>query len=223
MGENIIFAVYFTTRRDPQRHKYWKANQIDLINPLYDSVKRLGLNMIIFQDGASKEFVSKYSTDKIQFKRYKLRSDIIPIERFLCYLDHMKENSYKNILCLDCGDLELYRDPFPLIDNTSVLIGSEENKIKDCSWIVNGFNKVYGKTLYEDNTVLNCGILGGRYDTLYELLSLFKEETRNVKGNVDMVIMNKLIYDGFKFKTGYPIHTIFNKFETDSGCYIRHK
>jgi len=222
MGENIIFTAYFTTKKDPQRRKYWKQNDITLINPLYDSVKRLGLNMIIFQDGASKEFVNKYSTDKIRFERYKLRGEIPLTERFRCYFHYLKKYRYEKILCLDCGDLELFKDPFPLIDD-SILIGSEESKIGDSVWIKDKFQKAFGEVSHEDKKVLNCGILGGQYDNLFTLLSEFKQITDTMKRNADMAIFNKLIYDGFKFKTGYPIHTVFNKFETDSGCYIRHK
>jgi len=222
MGESIIFSAYFTSRKDPQRGKYWKANDYEKIRPLYNSVKRLGLNMIIFHDSCNKYFIHKYETDKIKFSRFTVRGNITT-ERFVCYLNHLLNNVYNKIICLDCSDLELYKDPFPLIDD-NILIGSEQGLIGDSPWLIDRFLKKYDRSYYENKVILNCGIIGGKYKPLVNLFIKFREEAGGINKNIDMPVFNKLIYDGIPFKTGFPIHTAFNKNEgAETGCYIRHK
>ena len=222
MAINIIFTAYFAMTPNPQG-KNWVMNRIECIQPLYDSVKRLGLDMIVFHDHLNDRFIKKYATDKICFEGYRPTHSIPLMDRFYCYLNHLTTNKYDKILCLDCGDLELFKDPFPLIDDR-VLIGSEEGKIGDSIWMKDVFRKAYGKTYYGDEQVLNCGIMGGPYHKVRSLLLDFKLDSFRNPSNVDMAVFNKLIYDAFEFKTGHPIHTRFNKFERPgSGCYIRHK
>ena len=221
MVTNIIFTAYFATHPNPQG-KNWRQNKIVFIQPLYDSVRRLGLYMIVFHDHLKDKFIKKYTTDKIRFVKYKPKHTIPLMSRFYCYLEHLQTNYYDKILCLDCGDLELYKDPFPLIGE-SILIGSEEGKIKDCTWMRDVFRKAYGKTYYGNNKILNCGILGGEYHQMCSLLWDFKLDSFHKTSNIDMAVFNKLIYDSHEYKTGYPIHTIFGKFEENIDCYIRHK
>lgn len=223
MGESIIFATYFAREKDPQRGKYWTQNDFTNIKSLYDSVKALGLDMIIFHDHLSKQFISKYSTDKITFEKHTPTNKNATTARFLCYLSYLKRCRYENIMCLDCGDLELYKDPFPLIDDR-VIIGSEDGLIGDSTWMTDRFLKVYDRVYYEDKVILNCGILGGKRNNIIHLLSLFRDDINKTQKNVDMAVFNKIIYDGIPHNTGYPIHTIFNNNEdSQSGCYIRHK
>lgn len=221
-GADIIFASCFTIYPNPQGD-IWHKNNINAINPLYDSVKRLDLDMIIFHDQLSVKFIRKYTTDKIRFEKYIPICKIPTMARFHCYMEHLKHNVYETVLCLDCGDLELYKDPFPLIDD-KILIGSEEGLIGDSVWMNDIFLKVYKKVYYSDRKILNCGILGGSYNVMSVLLNLFYLDTEHKKSNVDMAVFNKLVYEIFKYKTGFPIHTIFGKNEgSESGCYIRHK
>jgi len=220
--KNIILTSYFNTLPDPQRSNYWEGDSIEIMQPLYDSVKNLGLSMIIFHDHLTECFKQKYTTDKITFKEYHPVYNILT-ERFYCYLEHLKVNRYDKVLCLDCSDTEVYRDPFPLIKD-KVLIGSEKGKIGKSVFMHNWFSRAYGKTYYPDNNPLNCGILGGKYYMMLKLLTLFEKETLPMRGNVDMAVFNKLIYDGVEYTTGYPLHTEFWKEEgPDSGCYIKHK
>ena len=109
MATDVIFTAYFAMPPNPQG-KNWKRNDIKFIQPLYDSVKRLGLDMIIFHDHLNERFIDKYTTDKIRFERYTLTHPIPLMDRFYCYLNHLTTNKYDKILCLDCGDLELYKD-----------------------------------------------------------------------------------------------------------------
>ena len=218
---DIIFTAYFATHPNPQGRN-WRKNNIIFIQPLYDSVKRLRLDMVVFHDHLKDKFIKKYTTDKIRFVKHKPKHTIPTMGRFYCYLEHLRTNIYNKILCLDCGDLELYKDPFPLIGD-SILIGSEEGKIGDSIWMKDVFYKAYEKTYYGDRQVLNCGILGGKYHQMCSLLSDFKIHSFHKGSNVDMAVFNKLIYDFHEFITGYPIHTVFGKFEENTDCYIRHK
>lgn len=220
---NIILTAYFCTYPNPQRNVYWDANDISLINPLYNSVKELGLKMIVFHDNLNEEFIKQYTTENIKFKVYQPKGNILT-QRFWCYLDYLLVNKYDKVLCIDCGDTDMYKDPFELIDDDKVLIGSEEGLIGQTVFMRNWFRRAYGRTLFADKQRLNCGILGGKYSVMINLLTLFKEETAHMNDNVDMAVFNKLLHGGIKYKTGHPVHTEFWEEEgPESGCYIKHK
>jgi len=226
MGKDIIFTSYFTTKKDIQIRKFWNRNDISLLNPLYDSVVKLGLQMIIFHDSCDQEFIDRYSTDKITFHKYMPEQVSVHNERFRGFYFYMKETpglKGSKILCLDCRDLELFKNPFPLIEKDTIFIGSEEGKIGGSEWIKDKIKKAFGEVRFSDKKMLNCGILGGYYDILFRLLDEYKLITDKVFKCADMGIMNVLIHSGYKYITGYPIHTKFNAFEYDQECYIRHK
>ena len=222
MKDNIIFTAYFCSTRDPQREKYWEADYMSLILPLYDSVERLGLKMVVFHDNLSEESQKHYTTDNINFEYYRPTGNILT-QRFYCYLDYLADHVYDKVLCLDSWDTEVYKDPFPLIDN-KILVGSEGGIIRDSQFMHNWFKRAYGGSVFMDEQILNCGILGSTYHGMVNLLTLFKKETELMRGNVDMAVFNKLLHGGIAYTTGYPIHTKFWEEEgPESGCYIRHK
>jgi hypothetical protein len=221
MGKSIIFTAYFTSQPDPQRSRYWPQNDLSRIE-LYDSVKSLGLDMIIFHDHITTKLQNEYATDKIRFEYYKPNGNILT-QRWYAFHEHLKTNDYDFVFCLD-ADTQLFKNPFELIDEDNLLIGSEDGIIKGSEWMKDWFRRAYGETFFGDNQILNCGILGGTFENIYNLLILFRRETQGMAGNVDMAVFNRLVYDSFDFKTGFPLHTVFNKDEgAESGCYIKHK
>ena len=220
MGENIVFISYFCRLPDPQRRTFWKNNDFEKIKPLYDSVVRLGLSMIIFYDNFTDKFIQEHSTEKIKFVKYKPKYNLLN-SRWYCYLDYLESHYYDNILCIDCCDAEVLENPFPF---DSLIVGSEEGLIKNSEFVMSWFRRAYGMVHYPDKKILNCGILGGNHSDMIAVLSKFKHESAGKENlNIDMAIFNRILYDGFSFKTGYPIHTKFGRYEKNTDCYIRHK
>ena len=186
---------------------------------LYNSVRRNKLTMKVFHDHLNEKFIRKYSDGGISFKSYTPEGDVLSA-RWDCFYDYIEQTDFDKYLCLDCGDTEIFKDPFPLIDG--LVIGSEPYKIGYFPWLDKKLMKVYGNILYPGEQVLNCGILGGRREVMLKVLGRYLKEmivTGN-KEQVDMAIFNKIMRE-FDYKTGYPIHTEFGKYRNDA--YIRHK
>jgi len=218
---DIILTSYFNTLPDKQRGKHWRSNEISVMYKLYNSVRRLKLTMKVFHDHLNKKFILKYSDHGISFKSYAPEGDVLSA-RWICFYDYIEQTNFDKYLCIDCGDTEIFKDPFPLIDDR-VIIGSEPYKIGSFPWLDKKFIKLYGEVLYPGEQVLNCGILGGSREIMLAVLSRVIEEM-TATGNrdqVDMAIFNKIMRE-FDYDTGYPIHTKFGKYEKNE-CYIRHK
>lgn len=216
-----ILTAYFNTRKDPQRGYHWDESSYKLIAPLYESVRRLKVEMVIFHDNIHGNFINKHKTDRIIFYRYEPQEDLLNA-RWRCFYEHIKKND-GDYLCMDISDTEIFRDPTPLIDD-KIIIGSEEAVIGEMAWIHKWFERAYNKIYYPKEQVLNPGILGGRGKDLLRVLTRYLTELDNMlrQDAVDMAIFNKIMRD-FDYKTGYPIHTRFAKYEKDKSCYLRHK
>ncbi len=227
---NIILSAYFNTREDPQRHITWKGNDFSIISGWYQGVKRLGLNAIIFHDHCNEKFITKYSSDKINFKYYEPQENLLNA-RFRCFYDWLKESEVDKVFCLDINDVAIFHNPFNLIKDLiwKIYCGSEEMKIAISGYVVNDFKDSYGEIFYPDNKILNCGIIGGYKEViLFVLGEMIREFDRfKTDKNIDMAVFNKVVYDNFKdIVTGKPLHTEFRKKQLDTNdfkCYLKHK
>ena len=130
---NIILSCYFTSKRDPIhaaecKDKHQETNNYEYIKPLYDSVKKLNLHLVIFHDGLSEDFMKKYQTDNIFFLKTKLMGNLsINDERYIIYYQFLKKYKYKNVLTSDISDVYVVKNPFDLIDNFNL---NKFNKLK---------------------------------------------------------------------------------------------
>ena len=220
---DIILTSYFNTLPDMQRGGiYWKGNEISVFRHLYNSVRRLGLTMKVFHDHLNRNFILKYSDHGVSFKSYEPEGDVLTA-RWGCYYDYIEQTRFDKYLCIDCGDAEFYKDPFPLIKGDRLIIGSEPYKIGSFPWLDKKLTKIYGKVIHPGEQVLNCGILGGSRDAMLKVLDQFLMEV-TATGNreqCDMAIFNKIMRE-FDYDTGYPIHTRFGNYEKND-AFIRHK
>ena len=216
---DIILTSYFNTLPDNQRGKHWRGNEISVLYKLYHSVRRLKLTMKVFHDHLSEKFIIKYSDHGISFKSYVPEGNVLSA-RWGCFYDYIEQTDFDKYLCIDCGDTEIFKDPFPIIGD--LVIGSEPYRIGSFPWLDKKLISVYGDVLYPGEQVLNCGILGGSRKAMLKVLKRFLEEaeTTGNKEQVDMAIFNKIMRE-FDYKTGFPIHTEFGKYKNDA--YIRHK
>ena len=135
--DNVILSCYFTSKRDPIHaaeceNKHQKKDNYEYIKPLYDSVKKLNLHLVIFHDGLSSDFLKKYQINNIFFVKTKLLGGLsINDERYIIYYQFLLKYKYKNVLTSDISDVYVAKNPFNLIDNFDL------NQYKDLEEIVN--------------------------------------------------------------------------------------
>ena len=209
----IILASWFTYQDDPQRGQ--KASQdIEYIWNFYTSSQFLGLNVVIFHDHLTRDFVSKYTTETISFQL------IIPSKsfstndlRFIIYDDFLKKNPYEWILMTDASDVFFNRNPIAQIsqnkENTSLFLSPDSGtfgKIDngDGFWMINkmieclpGRSKSW---VHEWGLkIFNAGVWGGHKTVVSCILNCISNViTRQLKGrgNCNMVVVNYCIRFG---------------------------
>lgn len=82
----------------------------------------------------------------------------------------------------------------------NLFMGGEGCLIGSNPWMLKQFQKVYGKCFphFDDKPVLNCGIVGGEYNTVLALLQQVREELLTL-GDVevlyDMSVFTRCVYD----------------------------
>ena len=114
-NENVIMTTYFCNKNDPQRPKRAPCNDFQYIKPWYNSIKKLGLNGVIFHDGMDETFIKKYQNDKIKFVYVDSNSYEFSLNdlRYFVYLDYIKKHkNIENIFMTDGNDVIVVKNPF---------------------------------------------------------------------------------------------------------------
>lgn len=234
-SKNVIMTTYFCNKLDPQRNTKAPCNDINYIKTWYFSVKKLGLNGVIFHDGLNSQFINKYKTTKITFVYTDTNKSNYSLNdfRFIIYYDYIKKNTYlKNIFMTDGNDVKLVMSPFNKFNK--LCVGSEESLIKDNLWIqdkIQLFNS--NKNFYFNNKindkVYNAGILGGNRKQVLSFLknmnNIFKNiDKDNLNKNNNMIVFNYVIYNKLNQNviTGNKLHSKFRSYENNRTdvCFI---
>lgn len=204
----------------------------------YFSMKNLGLKGIICHDGLSKEFISKYETENIQFIYFEIdkkRPHSLNNLRFHLYLDLLEEGKlleFTHVFMTDVSDVTVVKNPFSEIssnDHTLYIGHDEEGKVEENEWMMN-LIRFCDKHLSESlkNTilrkeVLNAGVIGGHVTTIKNLLTqmVWYCDQIDPSINSDMLILNLVVWNfvpdiskhGLCY--GEPVVSKFRKFETN--------
>lgn len=234
--DSVILTCYMTSKPDPQRNIFQENNSYEYIKPWYESMKMANIHGIIFYDKLSKEFIDKYQTDKIIFKKCKLGLYSINDERFIIYYQYLLKNPYKYVSMTDVSDVTVNNDPANLMRDPAYenklfvgtnVIGMGALKRTPMwfdrrAWKIDPINlklkeSGYDTVGYQKNTIqiYSAGLIGGSYNNSMWLLSKMIEIMLiidSVKNN-NMIILNYIInrylledYDTKTFCTKY-IHT----------------
>lgn len=243
--KNVIMTTYFCKKKDPQRNTYAPCNDIKYIKPWYYSIKKLGLNGIIFHDGMSKEFINKYQTDKIKFvyvnsNKYDYSLNDL---RFFVYYDYiLNNNNIENVFMTDGNDVTVVQNPFK--DCNTIMVGHDangngtqtylnfkNNTIKKWLNHFNNNNWKYKIDYIKNKKCYNAGILGGNRQDIIKFLKnmviIFKQMNSSQKTkDLNIIVFNYVIYTIFNnnVKSGSPICSRFKKYENNrKDVYFIHK
>ena len=238
---NAIFTTYFTGEKDPQRPYSWKPDDFELIKEFYNSVIKHDLYCYILHDNLSKEFIEKYTTDKITFIRVnKIKLNAVDY-RWQLYFNLLNElKDIKKVFCLDISDVVILKDPFKLVKANNLYIGDEMCKNIENSWMINRYNMIKDITSVPQDImlkpVLNCGILGGTRKVMLDVtkkMAKILEDANITHTTVDMVAANVVAYVNYPENIihGSPLNTkyrggAFAYSGKDNGAdiaYIQHK
>jgi hypothetical protein len=239
-----LVVSYLNYHNDPQTKRGVGSNNIQYLNPWYNTVRALGLPAIVLHDNLSEKFITAHQTDRIRFV------EVLPIpyspndSRWCLYNMIIQEccSDVDYVLFTDCSDVTVRKDPFEFIEDVGKLyIGSEariwgrkSDKIKDNGWINARLKECNNAEIMEfskkmqDKLLLNCGIVGGHVKTMQFFLKRVSSMMRGINPRpdlcLDMAVTNYVAYKYFdgKIVTGAPLHNRF-KDNDRSDTYLWHK
>ena len=202
--KSVLLSCYFISKNDPQSGKYIANEDFEYIKPWYNSVNLLKIYAIVFYDDLTSNFIEKYETEYIKFRKCTLGNYSVYEERWIIYGTFISKINVKTVFVSDINDVVVLRNPSELNNiDSKIFIGKDSsNKIKDSAWLWTEYeqflidSKLKKVKLYKFQHAFNCGLFGGeiKYFKLFlfyflELLS--KSKTENHK---DMTIFNLVIF-----------------------------
>ena len=246
-SQNYIFASILTGIYDVNRNVLLQNDDFQIIRKWYDSIKNLTLNAVIFHNNFSDETVLKYQTEYISFVKVDYDGILNPnVQRYIIYRDFMNEhfNEIENLFVTDIADVIVVKNPFlqPLFLHHKAfkIFCGDEPKILENDWMKEHSTHLRNNILdyadyeikYRNETLLNCGIIGGKVEFMKNLLEALSEihqifNRDNKTAFIgDMGAFNYIMRTKFSDKIlhGSPINTEFKEYENERmDCWFRHK
>ena len=226
--KDFIFTSWFSGDNGFAQHDHTekcKNDEFSLIEKFYESIKKNNINCIIFHNELSEKFINKYSNEKIKFQYYKIcKRKSYNDERFFCYLEYLKKDlgNIEKVICTDCFDVQIHKNPFYLIDEKYDICAGEDNE-KGRKWIEQKMLKCNFKIKLKKP--YNAGIIGGYK---IKLIKFFEEMTEIISScpeeiNSNMAVFNYMLNSNkWKIISGFPLHNKFRSFNSQGAC-IQHK
>eukprot|EP01134_Creolimax_fragrantissima_P007653 CFRG7653T1 len=218
-GKSVIFSCYFNKKVDPQRGRFLADDNFKYIEKWYNSVVANDLYAVIFHDGLSKEFLRKYSTNKITFQLVALGERSTNDERFFFYYKYLCEHpEITAVTMTDISDVVFQRDPFEFMMLTGDYLYAGRdygNRMEDNGWLtprekvcfVKGFDKEEHRLIEKKTQVYNAGVVGGYTDTIIEFL-------------VGLALLSEWAEDNSPVLAAYSRRTLRTKPNPNPALYI---
>jgi hypothetical protein len=245
----VVLSSYFTEKVHPNSvdddhvvgrmdNNHVQKDYFPYIEKWYNSIISCDLNAVLFHDGLSDDFVSKYETDKIKFKKVNQFLYSNNDYRFFCFRDFLEENKFDLVFHTDASDVVVVRDPAALIAKNpeySYFACKDSIGIKDFPYL-----PVHQRYDWDDFIrfsinnnnwgLINMGVVGGRYEDMlkfYEQFCYIRIQMGDPDFNSDMWILQyllRVVFQDKKFLMGDPVCSEFKKYEEErKDVYFIHK
>jgi hypothetical protein len=211
-----------------------------------ESITAANLQGVIFHNNFSDETCKSFGNENITFIKIDHYPQFNPnVFRYFMYRDFLKQHieQINGIFITDISDVVLVNNPFtdPLFcTNPNALFCGNEPKILNNEWMIahsehlrNNINDYADyENAFANETLLNCGIIGGSaplfFDFLQQLCEIHQNANRDNKTAYtgDMGAFNYLVRTKFNQQIihGAPVNTVFKGYENDrNDCWFRHK
>ena len=243
---NLVMGCLITGLHDVNRNETLVNDSYELVKDWAESISAANLQGVIFHNHFSDETCKLFGTDNISFKKINYNPQFNPnVFRYFVYRDFLKQHiqQINGIFITDISDVVLVNNPFTdpvFCDNPDALFCGDEPKTLNNDWMfAHGEhlrNNIPDYSAYESDfgneTLLNCGIIGGAtplfFDFLQQLCEIHEHANRNNKTAYtgDMGAFNYLARTKFNSQIihGAPVNTVFKAYENNrNDCWFRHK
>lgn len=243
---NLVMACHITGVHDVNRNTTLANDSYELVKDWVQSITAANLKGIIFHNNFSKETCKAIKSENISFVKVDYDSQFNPnVSRYFFYKNFVQQHiqQINGIFITDITDVVLVNNPFtdPLFSrNSNALFCGDEPKILNNDWMIAHAEhlrkNIADYAAYESNfgneTLLNCGIIGGSvslfFEFLQQLCAIHQHANRDNKTEYtgDMGAFNYLARTKFNQQLihGTPVNTVFKQYETKrNDCWFRHK
>ena len=243
---NLVMACHISGVHDVNRNTTLANDSYELVKDWAQSVTAANLQGIIFHNNFSEETCKSFENKNISFIKIAYDPQFNPnVFRYFAYRDFLLHHIQliNAIFITDISDVVLVNNPFtdPLFcGNPSTLFCGDEPKILHNDWMIahaeNLRKNISDYAAYEsafgNETLLNCGIIGGSasllFDFLQQLCAIHQHANSNNKTAYtgDMGAFNYLARTKFNSQIihGAPVNTVFKGYENNrTDCWFRHK
>lgn len=243
---NIIMACHITGVFDVNRNMTLDCDSYELVKNWAESVADSKLCGVIFHNNFKKETCEKFQNDYVSFVKVEYNTQFNPnVYRYFVYENfiHQHLKLLKNIFVTDISDVVVLKNPFEeqfFKENPKSIFCGDEPKQLQNEWMQEHSAhlrmKISDYAAYEqrfaNETLLNCGILGGEVSLLYEfineLCSIHQSFNFDNKTEFtgDMGAFNYLMRTKYndEVKHGAPVNTVFKMYENErTDCWFKHK
>jgi len=243
---NIVMACHITGVHDVNRNNTLANDSYELVKDWAESVTAANVQGIIFHNNFSEETCRLFENEHISFIKIDYDPQFNPnVFRYFVYRDFLQLHiqQINGIFITDISDVVLVNNPFtdPLFkENPTALFCGDEPKPLLNDWMIahgehlrkNISDYAAYESTYGNETLLNCGIIGGTasvfFDFLQQLCAIHQYANRDNKTPYtgDMGAFNYLARTKFNQQLihGAPVNTVFKQYETNrNDCWFRHK
>ena len=211
--KEVLFSCYFINKENPQTGEVQGIADFNYIQKWYESVVDVELNAIIIHDGIDQDFISKYTTARIKFRKFIPGSHPLIDERWIIFYIFLKATQIEKAFFTDIGDVVITKNPFHLISSKNQFFIGRDNakKIRLSGWILKEISqfqdesKVKLPKSFFYQSLYNVGILGGNRKVMLFMLSRYIDSLliTNSKTYKEMTIFNILVHEHFFPKLTY--------------------
>ena len=243
---NVVMACLITGVHDVNRNTTLSNDTFQLVKDWAESITAAHLKGIIFHNNFSEATCNSLNNETISFIKIAYDPQFNPnIFRYFVYRDFLQQHiqQIKGIFMTDVTDVVLVNNPFKdslFIENPIALFCGDEPKSLHNDWMIahaeNLRKNITDYAAYEstfgDETLLNCGIIGGSAPMLLnfldQLCAIHHHANRDNKTAYtgDMGAFNYLARTKYNTQLihGAPVNTVFKQYENErNDCWFRHK
>lgn len=242
----LVMCCHIAGVFDVNRQAILPANDFSALEPWVKSVVDKGVKGIIFHNHFTAQTCTKHAHPLLQFKRVAYNNTYNPnVFRYFAYRHFLQQHGHNiaAVFLTDATDVVMQLNPFtdPFFKTkTGKLFCGDELKPLDNEWM-----RDHGKYLrdqndryalfeetYKQQALLNCGVIGGSKQLVYEFLEALCAFHRQYNQHNptdftgDMGAFNFIARTQFNklIVHGEPVNTVFKNYETHRrDCWFQHK
>lgn len=227
---DVVLTEYFANIIDVQRNTAWEPRE-DQIYPLRDSVAAVA---------PEAEFVVLHNCFDGFGERVEVGSDMSPYwQRWISAYHYLIRNpDIRNVWHVDATDVELLRNPFPVMEPGLIYVGDEASRV-GIPWMYNMHPAQFLQQFFRANgnkVLLNCGLIGGSRADVMELfrtmIGVYGQNKHEVGfkrsltvGETDMGVFNYVVHGSMahRISHGPHVNTVFKKYQDNGKAWWKHK